>query len=146
MNVNQLELFVPEVKEESYEGDTKFCHSCKKEFPDNFDFFPTSGMYNSEGKPRTKHLCKVCHNKNALDVRALKRTAPPIPDCCELCGCSFKNIKSLNIHLDHCKVTNTFRGWLCKTCNVGLGMLGDDLEGVHRALVYLNKHKDKIDG
>ena len=144
MNVNQLELFVLETKEEEpYEGKTKVCYCCKQELPDNFDFFAKSGKF---GKEFTKHLCKVCHYKNNAIVRHLKKTAPPIPDCCELCGCSLKNMKRLNIHLDHCKETETFRGWLCKNCNVGLGMLGDDLEGIHRALVYLNKHKDKIDG
>ena len=33
--------------------------------------------------------------------------------------------------------SNTFRGWLCASCNRGIGGLGDDVAGVLNALVYL---------
>lgn len=61
-----------------------------------------------------------------------KPTRPP-PTHCECCGRAPKR----NLHLDHCHATNAFRGWLCTQCNVGLGMLGDDLRGLRRALRYL---------
>jgi hypothetical protein len=142
MNVNQLELFVLESKK-IVEQETKVCYGCKEELPNNFDFFAVNIK---NGKKYTKHLCKTCVSRGHKVLNALKKTAPPRPECCELCGLSFEKVDSLNIHLDHCKETETFRGWLCKNCNIGLGMLGDDLEGIHRALVYLNKHKDRIDG
>lgn len=31
-----------------------------------------------------------------------------------------------------------FRGWLCDRCNVGIGCLGDNLEGVQKAAKYLS--------
>lgn len=31
-----------------------------------------------------------------------------------------------------------FRGYICKTCNVGIGMLKDSQEVLHRAMTYLN--------
>ena len=38
---------------------------------------------------------------------------------------------------DHCHETGEFRGWLCNGCNIGLGHLGDNLEGLMKAVRYL---------
>jgi hypothetical protein len=38
---------------------------------------------------------------------------------------------------DHCHVTGVLRGFLCQGCNVGIGHLGDNEEGLLRALRYL---------
>lgn len=54
---------------------------------------------------------------------------------CELCGA--KNAGAY--HLDHCHETGKFRGLLCSKCNNGLGMLGDNIEGLQRALLYIQK-------
>ena len=51
---------------------------------------------------------------------------------CAICGGETPDLK-----LDHDWETGTNRGLLCRECNVGLGMLGDDIEGVLRALDYL---------
>ena len=47
------------------------------------------------------------------------------------------------LHLDHCHDKGTFRGWLCKPCNVGIGMLGDDIAGLERAIDYLRKTDER---
>lgn len=39
--------------------------------------------------------------------------------------------------VDHNHKTGKVRGMLCQTCNKALGMLGDDVEGLERALVYV---------
>lgn len=41
------------------------------------------------------------------------------------------------VDVDHCHETGKVRGLLCRSCNVGLGQLGDNLEGVKRAIAYL---------
>jgi hypothetical protein len=33
------------------------------------------------------------------------------------------------------------RGVLCQNCNRGIGLLGDDIEGVRRALDYLHRYE-----
>ena len=38
---------------------------------------------------------------------------------------------------DHDHTTGKFRGWLCSPCNTAIGHLGDNLEGVMRAVRYL---------
>lgn len=42
-----------------------------------------------------------------------------------------------NLCVDHDHVTGTVRGLLCNGCNHGIGKLGDNAEGVRRALAYL---------
>lgn len=39
--------------------------------------------------------------------------------------------------VDHDHATKAIRGILCKKCNSGIGMLGDNLEGVRKAVAYL---------
>ena len=59
---------------------------------------------------------------------------------CHLCG----RLAPLLFDHDHC--TGAFRGWLCAACNSGLGMLGDDVEGLRRAIDYLQRPKQGNSG
>lgn len=38
---------------------------------------------------------------------------------------------------DHDPVTHEHRGWLCQNCNTAIGKLGDNVEGLTKALHYL---------
>lgn len=62
----------------------------------------------------------------------------PRPIRCECCGMSDLVFKK-PLCLDHCHATGAFRGWICDDCNLGIGRLGDDIEGVQRALDYLKR-------
>lgn len=50
---------------------------------------------------------------------------------CQLCG------RDAVLNYDHDHDTGTHRGWLCVTCNSGLGKLGDNVAGLKRAIKYL---------
>lgn len=41
--------------------------------------------------------------------------------------------------VDHCHYTNKIRGLLCRSCNLGIGLLGDTKECLERAINYLAK-------
>ena len=41
------------------------------------------------------------------------------------------------LQLDHCHITGKFRGWLCYSCNLGLGKLRDSVELLQRGIKYL---------
>lgn len=56
---------------------------------------------------------------------------------CALCDKEFPGIFGKDMHIDHCHDTGKIRGILCKVCNVGLGMLGDDIKGIEKALKYV---------
>jgi len=42
--------------------------------------------------------------------------------------------------LDHDHTTGKFRGWLCDRCNLAIGLLGDTLRRVNRAVNYLKRN------
>lgn len=52
---------------------------------------------------------------------------------CELCGATE------NLHIDHCAVTNTFRGILCIKHNTGLGKFNHDPAMLRKAAEYLER-------
>jgi len=56
---------------------------------------------------------------------------------CGLCRKPFESFRGNALHVDHCHDTGQVRGLLCMTCNVALGMLGDNVQGLERALNYL---------
>lgn len=90
----------------------------------------------SHHKDRLDSRCKTCIKKHTKIRAQIKKQAPPKPDVCSCCG---NPVKPGKWCLDHCHDTNTFRGWICNDCNVGLGKLGDDISGVEKALEYLKK-------
>ena len=51
---------------------------------------------------------------------------------CDCCGRIFDQLV-----LDHDHETLEFRGFLCHACNTGIGKLGDNLDGLERAMTYL---------
>ena len=60
---------------------------------------------------------------------------------CAICGCSDSDQRVLhNFAVDHDHDTGEVRGLLCNQCNRGLGMLGDSLETLQKAVKYLETH------
>lgn len=112
---------------------------------------------NSSRPDGLRSSCKVCtskrwkhyyaKNKDKLNVnrKALHRyyrygiTQEEYDNLVErqdgLCACCGR--KPDTLHLDHSHETGVVRGLLCPSCNMALGMLGDDIEGVMNALWYL---------
>ena len=63
--------------------------------------------------------------------RLAAKSAAPRPENCQCCG------KQTDLVPDHYRGTPKFRGWICRACNLGIGKLGDNIEGVTQALNYL---------
>ena len=86
--------------------------------------------------------CKSCLKERHSLVKKLKKTAPPISLLCDCCGkpnVTKKGRKKFSFCLDHDVETNKFRGWLCSKCNTGIGSLGDNIEGLMKAIKYLKR-------
>lgn len=68
-----------------------------------------------------------------------KLAGRPRPEQCEACG---NKGNSKGIVFDHCHTAGHFRGWLCGSCNLALGLLKDDPSRLHQLIAYLDRTKD----
>lgn len=59
---------------------------------------------------------------------------------CACCGIH-QNELTMNLAVDHDHDTGLIRGLLCGSCNMAIGRLGDNIEGLMKALNYLEKHE-----
>lgn len=55
------------------------------------------------------------------------------------CACCGKAISGSSVRVDHCHATGYVRGLLCHECNTGIGLLGDNLDGLLKAVRYLQQ-------
>lgn len=130
-------------KKEVYK--TYVCIKCDIEQPITNFYTVTSG--------EVKRTCQSCMKGHLTTLKKLrKENVYPNDDyCCPICERDLKEIgkygqiKLSKWVLDHCHETLTFRGWICHHCNTGLGGFSDDLTKVKRAVIYLKKHKEKLD-
>ena len=139
----QMDLFNTEQEAPSQEEEvtqTKSCSRCNKVLP--ISSFSLSNSSTSN-KQFYHAYCKPCNSIRMQNTYLIKKTAPPKPKNCDCCGVSFDNVVNKNIHMDHCDKELAFRGWLCMRCNVGIGFLGDNLEGVLKAVDYLRKSNER---
>jgi len=128
-----------------YRGDIKIvgketnmqeCKECHEILP--ITAYTTAGI-RADGAWYCKKMCRQCTTIIRDESRTISRNAPPKP---ERCDCCHKKIEKLNA--DHVHGSFVFRGWLCKECNTGMGLLGDNLEGVLQAAVYVENDTNKI--
>jgi len=124
-----------EIKIAGKETDMQECKACHRIL--SLRAF-TSGSLRSDGAYYLKKLCRECQTEMEAEKREARKNAPPKPDRCDCCH--GKN----NLEMDHLHGTSIFRGWVCRNCNSGIGSLGDTLEGLLQAAVYLEKDKSKI--
>jgi hypothetical protein len=89
-------------------------------------------------KRGVRNVCKECIYKQKKIATIHRKQwiteGKEIPNICECCG-----KHSTKIVCDHDHTTGEFRGWLCDPCNRSIGQLGDNLEGLSRAVAYLQK-------
>lgn len=123
-----------------------WCHICKTAKPRS-DFH-----VQSSARSGLAYRCKACtaeqgateagaRAKKAVAVRArygisleeyeALLSAPE--GTCPCCGRSGRQ----KMVMDHCHETGRIRGVICSACNSGIGLLGDSIEGLERALAYL---------
>lgn len=66
-----------------------------------------------------------------LSPEAIKDLKARFGMACGICG------SSRRLCVDHCHVTGSVRGLLCTTCNTAIGKLGDNVDGLLKAVAYL---------
>ena len=114
------------------EQHTKRCKTCGIEKPD-------SAFIKADGQHRaTRNRCKACATEQSEIRRQLRlQNPPPPPGECPIC--LYQTDKWV---LDHCHTGGTFRGYVCTSCNSGIGLLHDDPLVIRRAFNYLLTYTD----
>ena len=110
----------------------KICIYCNKR--KNHKSFPRHSLY----KDNLDTRCRNCVKKHSKVRNKLHKKAPDKPPFCECCCCV-----PIKWCLDHDHSDDSFRGWICDRCNTGLGKLGDNLDGVIKAVNYLIMTKNR---
>ena len=117
------------------------CSKCKKTLPLTKKYFGRNQSTNTGGDKYFRPECKECTKKaNQGKTKAYKLAGKPkYPDLgtpCDNCGRVDKKLV-----FDHDHETLDHRGWLCDNCNRSIGMLGDTIESLERAILYLRRKK-----
>lgn len=114
----------------------KTCIKCKKVYPiDHFE--------KKKNEKNFRNVCITCRKSDTKVAQKLKKewlknhNMPKLGEPCQCCGDSTKKLV-----FDHCHKKEEFRGWLCGRCNRAIGMMGDNIEGLQRAINYLRKTND----
>lgn len=101
---------------------TRACVECKRDY--EFDSYTKDPV-----KFRQRAL------KSSRQKANIPEATRVAPDKCEMCGA----VSPYSLCIDHDHKTGAFRGWLCFPCNTGLGKLGDNIDGLLRAIEYLKR-------
>jgi protein-arginine kinase activator protein McsA len=118
---------------------THICSKCGSEHPLTEEFFGRNQSTNTGGNKYFRPECKKC-TKKAGQGRSQAYKLADKPSCPELgtpcynCGRTDKKLV-----FDHDHETLKHRGWLCDNCNRSIGMLGDTIESLERAIKYLKE-------
>jgi len=117
----------------------KGCIFCKKPLED------------SDRSARCKKMgywcCKDCEKtynfKYYYDfpLSSYKKLLKEQNESCAICGIHNSKLKE-SLFLDHNHNTGKVRGLLCRKCNSGIGLLGDNMAILKKAISYLEKEGD----
>jgi hypothetical protein len=138
----QGELFECTSSTKKHTGnDLKICCECEQGKPLSEYYVLTTRVHKIKTEPTVQYhnKCKSCFAVNNNITTKLKETAPPTSGFCDCCNKPLAD----KYCLDHDHNTLEFRGWLCYSCNTGLGKLGDDIEGLEKGLAYLRNHYER---
>lgn len=138
--MNQPDLFGWDdaTLDETYDGDKKRCSGCREVLPiSRFGFNKAKSL----GRACT---CKKCLKEHGYKMRELHaRHKLPANHTCPICEKSSEELYSPGMgnktpfRLDHDHETGDFRGFLCDSCNTGLGKFRDDPDLLLKAADYL---------
>lgn len=123
--------------------DTKLCRDCGQVK------LITDFVKRSTSKDGLHYYCRVC---SGIRVRSamlgmpadlLREAEDKFTGTCDICKLP---IEGRNRHMDHDHKKMSFRGWLCRNCNIGIGQFKEDVQLVKRAVQYLEAVLEDVEG
>ena len=126
----------------------KICNRCFILKEDYVDFEPNQN--DKQGRSTTRPTCKDCRvnidgvNMPASEKARMERIRPKPYQLftCPICGKVSIPFVTANLVIDHNHKTGKARGYLCDSCNTGLGRFKDDIATIEKAVEYL-KQKER---
>tara|TARA_R110002153_G_scaffold245912_2_gene401483 strand:- start:766 stop:1221 length:456 start_codon:yes stop_codon:yes gene_type:complete len=145
---NQLDMFGSKTLFDTNQ-ELKTCTKCNQRLPLNC-FSIIGASKRIDGTSRLRNKCSTCYKAAVKQKDALLKITPKpgsnyeCPICLNKKGNFYlatedsSRLKDNSSWcLDHDHKTGKFRGWLCNKCNSALGLLGDNINYIQRALKYL---------
>jgi hypothetical protein len=127
---------------DSYDEPTKKCSKCKQDLQLHMFGRASGGNY-------LRGECKKCGREISKSKEKAKSSAYSVPKnhICPICLRAEEAVKNRGGKrsgawcCDHDHISEKFRGWLCHDCNRGIGVLGEDVDRLKRAIEYLSNAK-----
>ena len=119
----------------------KVCSKCNQELPDTAFHKRTYPTGNVGLQPK----CKKCSTKvrkqyykpHEFMRRKFSLTEDQYNNLMSNTNCQICDCKLTKKCIDHCHSTNKIRGVLCNNCNTALGLVGDNVDTLHKMINYL---------
>ena len=126
----------------------KICDRCFKLLSTDAKF--SNNRHKKDNIITKRPSCKLCREKkDGVPISRAekkewnaKRPQKYTSFICPICG---KNsiVGISKIVLDHDHSNGKVRGWLCESCNTGIGRFDDDYEIVYKAVKWLMRGRDR---
>ena len=118
----------------------KICNICHK----LLDTTLFERNQNNINRPVRRPSCKECRktlvgkNPTPREKQRWVKTKPHLePFECPICGKRTIAGLTCNVDLDHNHRTGEIRGWICDSCNTGIGRFKDDIQLLKKAIKYV---------
>jgi hypothetical protein len=120
----------------------KVCNKC-------YELLPESSFGGHSGAKYKRPECRECNARLARELKHLHKIygKPPKGHICPICERTEEEVKGKGGKkgspwvLDHIHGTDIVRGWLCHSCNRGIGAFQDKIRWLKNAIIYLIKNR-----
>jgi uncharacterized protein YlaI len=123
--------------------DEKICNICHRILPTKYFDLNQTGVNN---RPIRRPSCSQCRlnidGKPMIDKSAWSDSKPSLVDFkCPICEKTTIPGLTSRVALNHDHKTGKITGYICDSCNTGLGRFKDDIVVLQRAIKYLESDK-----
>jgi hypothetical protein len=135
----EFEVFNPAEVGDAYPK--KVCNVCQRYLNTTLFEFNQNGRDNRRvRRPSCRDCREIINGVGASASEKLRwaRTRPNlVPFKCPICGKTTIPGLTSKVVLDHNHFDGSVRGWICDSCNTGIGRFKDDIELLKKAIRYL---------
>ncbi len=119
-------------KKSSKRGYSYKCKQCHNDYV-RLNWYPENKekQIKSSSTWRENNTLKYKSNKYGVDFEESKLLLELADGKCQICD------EKCDLNLDHCHTSSKIRGFLCRSCNLGLGNFKDSIKNLESALQYL---------